>query len=82
MFFAKHCFTEGMMHDIVVKFHTFVICAGKFIHLYTYLHGFSTKHYSVYTALLHFLSLCHSILHYITSIREARLPNWHSFWMM
>ena len=57
LFFAKLCFTKGMMHDIVVRFQTFVIYGcRKMYTLIIHLSDVSTKYYSVYTVLLHFLS--------------------------
>ena len=47
-------FTERMMHDIVVRFETFV---NKCNHL----SGLSTKYYSVYTRKVEVLSLAETI---------------------
>ena len=58
LFFAKLCFTEPMMHDIVVRFQTFVVyrCRKMYTLYIIHLSDVSTKYYSVYTVLLHFLS--------------------------
>ena len=48
LFVAKHCFTEGMIHDIVVKFQSFVIYrCRKMYTLIIHLSDVSTKYYSV-----------------------------------
>ena len=58
-------FTERMMHDIVVRFQTFV---RKCIHL----SGLSTKYYSVYTRKVEILSLAETIKEKSTFRAKAR----------